>query len=105
MPHSVFITMRAMSEIDEALDWIAKRSEATALRWHERLIEAIHSLEHHLERCELAPEADWFGAEIRQLLYGKRRGMYRALFEVRGNKVVILRLRHSAQALLEPGEM
>jgi plasmid stabilization system protein ParE len=105
MAQSVFITMRALSEIDEALDWIAEHSEAAALRWHERLMEAIHSLEHHPERCELAPEADWFGAEIRQLIYGKRRGIYRILFEIRSNKVVILRVRHSAQALLEPGEM
>jgi plasmid stabilization system protein ParE len=105
MAHSVYITARAMAEIDEALDWIENQSEAAALRWHERLIDAIHSLEHHPERCELAPESDWFGAEIRQLLYGRRRGVYRILFEIRGNKVVILRVRHSAQALLEPGEM
>jgi len=104
MAHSVFITARALSEIDEALDWNAEKSESAALRWYERLIVAIQSMAHHPERCELAPEADWFGAEIRQLLYGKRRGIYRILFEIRGNKVMILRVRHSAQTLLEPGE-
>jgi plasmid stabilization system protein ParE len=105
MAHSVYMTARALSEIDETLDWLAEQSETAALRWHERLIDALRSLEHHPERCELAPESDWFGAEIRQLLYGKRRGMYRILFEIRGQNVCILRVRHSAQALLERGEL
>jgi plasmid stabilization system protein ParE len=43
--------------------------------------------------------------ELRQLLYGKRRGVYRILFEVRDNNVFILRVRHSAQALLDPNEI
>ena len=105
MAHSVYITARALAEIDEALDWFANQSEAAALRWHERLIAAIRSLEHRPERCELAPEADWFGVPIRQPLYGKRRSVYRILFEIRSKKVVILRVRHSAQALLEPGDL
>jgi plasmid stabilization system protein ParE len=105
MAHSVYITVRALAEIDEALEWIADQMEAAALRWHERLIEAIYSLQDHPERCELAPESDWFGAKIRQLLYGKRFGVYRILFEIRGSKVIILRVRHSAQALLKPEEL
>ena len=105
MAHAVHITARALREIDEALEWLAERSRAAALRWHEQLLEAVRSLENNPERCGLAPESEWFPGEIRQLLHGKRRGVYRILFEIRGATVYILRIRHSAQALLEPGEL
>ena len=105
MAHSVHITARALREIDVALEWLTERSRAAAVRWHQKLLEAVRSLENNPARCGLAPESEWYPGEIRQLLYGKRRGVYRILFEVRGNTVYILRVRHSAQALLEPGEL
>jgi plasmid stabilization system protein ParE len=105
MAHAVEITARALREIDEALEWLAERSPAAAGRWHEQLMDAVRSLEDHPERCGLAPESEWFSGEIRQHLHGKRRGVYRILFEIRGATVYILRVRHSPQALLEPGEL
>ena len=39
-----------------------------------------------------------------QMLYGKRRGIYRILYVVRDNTAYILRVRHSARALLKPGD-
>src|SRR5687768_12472320 len=105
MAHSVLITARAVREIDEALAWLAERSHAAAVRWHAQLTEAVRSLENNPEWCGLAPESGWYPGEIRQLLHGKRRGVYRILFEVRGNTVYILRVRHSAQALLEPDDL
>lgn len=105
MSHFVRITARALSEIDEALDWIAERSPSAATRWLDKLMEAVDSLEENPERCGLAPESDWYPGELRQLLYGRRRGIYRVLFEVRERTVYILRVRHGAQHLLEPGEL
>lgn len=105
MAHSVHITARALREIDEGLEWLAARSRPAAARWNQQLQEAVRSLENNPERCGLAPENEWYPGELRQLLHGKRRGVYRILFEVRGDTVQILRVRHSAQALLEPGEL
>jgi plasmid stabilization system protein ParE len=106
MAHTVRITARALQEIDETLAWLAERSRPAAARWHERLLEAIRSLENNPERCGLAPEDEWYeDGPLRQLLCGKRQGVYRILFEVRGDTVYILRVRHSAQALLEPGDL
>jgi plasmid stabilization system protein ParE len=105
MAHSVEITARALREIDEALEWLTERSQPAASRWHERLMEAVGSLEESPERYPLAPESEWYPGELRQLLYGKRRGVYRILFEIRGETVYILRVRHGAQALLEPGDL
>jgi plasmid stabilization system protein ParE len=105
MARSVHITARALREIDEALDWLGARSRAAAVRWHEQLLEAVRSLEDNPERCGLAPESEWYPGELRQLLQGKRWGVYRILFEVRGDTVYILRVRHSAQGLLEPDDL
>jgi plasmid stabilization system protein ParE len=105
MAYSVHITARALREIDRALEWLAARNRAAAVRWHQQLVEAVRSLESNPERWGLAPESEWYPGELRQLLHGKRRGVYRILFEVRGDTVHILRVRHSAQALLEPGDL
>jgi plasmid stabilization system protein ParE len=105
MTYSVRITARALREVGEALEWLVERAPLAAARWHDRLLDAFRSLENSPERCGLAPEAEWYpGGELRQLLYGKRRGVYRILFEVRGDTVYILRVRHSAQALLQADE-
>ena len=101
MQFSVHITDKALAEIDEALGWYAERSMNSAVRWHVNLKEAIRSLEENPDRCPLAPEAEWCGGEIRQMLYGKKRGMYRVLFEIHGDHVFILRVRHSARKLLD----
>jgi plasmid stabilization system protein ParE len=105
MAHSVRITARALREIDEALEWISKRSVAAARRWHDKLLAAVRSLENNPARCGLAPENEWYPRELRQLLHGKKRGVYRILFEIRGDTVYIVRVRHSAQALLDPDEL
>ena len=105
MVYSVRFTALALAEIDSHLAWLSTQSSAAAARWHQRLLEAIQSLETNPERCSLAPENDWYSGELRQLLYGKKRGVYRILFEVRGDIVYVLRVRHGAQDLLEPGDL
>jgi plasmid stabilization system protein ParE len=105
MGHSVHITARALGEIDEALEWLSEQSPLAADRWHQRLQEAVRSLENNPKRCALAPESEWYPGELRQLLHGKKRGIYRILFEVRGDTVYIVRVRHGAQELLEPDDL
>jgi plasmid stabilization system protein ParE len=68
-------------------------------------MEAVLSLQDNPDRCRLAPEAEFYPGQLRQLLYGKRRGIYRILFEVQGDTVYVLRVRHGSQALLGPGEI
>ena len=103
MSFRVAIARRAAREIAEQYDWIAdQRSRTAADRWRDSLLLAINSLEAAPDRCPAAPEAVWYGEGLRQLLHGKRRRVNRILFEVRGDLVVILRVRHSAQDLLGP---
>src|SRR5690349_12985481 len=106
MPYAVRITRRALREIDEVLGWLAQHSPAGASRWYRRLLQAIESLQDNPERCPLAPENEWYsGGELRQLLHGKRRDVYRILFEIRGTTVYILRVRHGARDVLGPDEL
>lgn len=105
MAYVVRFTREALREIDQALAWLSERSPQAAARWNHRLLAAIDSLETNPERCPEAPEAEWYGEGLRQLLHGKRRSAYRVLFAIRGDEVVILRVRHSAQDLLGPGQL
>jgi plasmid stabilization system protein ParE len=106
MTHAVRITATALAEIKGALAWLVGRSPVAAVRWHARLLAAIRSLDTHPQRCGLAPENQWWECgELRQLLYGKRHDKYRVLFEVRGDTVYVLRVRHGARDLLRPEEL
>ena len=54
------------------------------------------------ERCPVAEdESDQLGITLRQLLYGRRRGVYRILFSIEGETVTLHYVRHSAQGPIE----
>jgi plasmid stabilization system protein ParE len=105
MRYTVHITTRALLEIEASLEWLSQRSARAALRWYERLMEAIQSLETNPLRYPLAVEDELYEGELREFLHGKRRGVYRVLFEVRGNRVFIVRVRHSARDFLRPEDI
>jgi plasmid stabilization system protein ParE len=100
MRYPVEITDPAWFELQEAYDWLAQRAPDAADRWKAGLLTAIQRLETSPQRCALAPEAVYFGREVRQLLYGKRNNKYRILFEIRDKSVIVLRIRHGARRFL-----
>jgi plasmid stabilization system protein ParE len=102
MSFRVVIARKAAREIEDQYEWLAERSRAAANRWRASLLAAVSSLEENPERCPEAPEAEWYGEGLRQILHGERRRVHRVLFEIRGDVVVVLRVRHSAQDLLSP---
>jgi len=95
MKYLVRYTATAKAEVEDACSWIHQQSPFYAAKWHAGLLEAIASLESNPESYPLAPEAETFHKPIRQLLYGKRRGIYRILFEIRGGVVEVLHIRHA----------
>jgi len=66
---------------------------------------AIRSLEWNPDRCALADEAGDLGLDLRELLIGRRRGIYRVLFTVASGIVTIHRVRHAAQDRLALGDV
>jgi plasmid stabilization system protein ParE len=94
-----------MADIRGVLTWKTQRSPAAGARWHAGLLGAIRSLTTNPERCPLAYEAAELGVELRELLHGRRHSVYRVLFTFDGRTVNVLRVRHSAQDRLAPGDV
>jgi plasmid stabilization system protein ParE len=86
--------------------WILgqSRSRTTALRWARSLRAKIATLKASPERCPVDADSEVYGEEVRVLLHGKRRGVYRVLFAIRGDTVHVLTVRHSAQRSLAEEE-
>jgi plasmid stabilization system protein ParE len=99
MKYTVVITHPAEIELATNAQWWAEhRSVDQAIRWYEGFLAAIQSLERNPDRCPLARENDRFDVEIRELHYGLGgRPTHRAVFNVEGNRVLVLTVRHGAQ--------
>jgi hypothetical protein len=70
-----------------------------------RFDDELHTLAHFPQRCELAPENKLVESEIRQLIFGRRRGAYRALFTIVGNEVRVLHVRRAARDWAEAADL
>lgn len=84
---------------------MAENAPIAAERWLTGLEASVGELDHNPERFALAPEDASHDIEIRQMLFGKRRGRYRILFTIRERTVTILDIRHGMRRWLEPGEL
>jgi plasmid stabilization system protein ParE len=102
MTHDVVLTRRAARELEDAADWWAEhRSPNEAARWYAGFSDAIASLERKPDGFPLAREDGLFPYEIRELHYGLgSRPTHRAVFTIRPDMVLVLAIRHTAQAEL-----
>ena len=82
MAYRFEIAPQAMADAEAAYNWIARDSSSRADRWYRGLFDRIATLPTYPRRCPLAPESEAFGEEVRQLLYRRRRSVYRILFTV-----------------------
>ena len=105
MKFSLTLTERADREITEAYLWISERAPMAAHQWREEMIARIMTLEDTALSNRLALENGKVRYEIRQLLFGKRRGQYRIIYTIRGDEVVVLSVRHSFRQPIEEDEM
>ena len=97
MEYRVDISPEALAQAIEARDWIADSSPDRAAKWLDKLLESIESLKTFPLRCPSAPDRDAYGEDVRVLLYGKRRGIYRVLFTVQDDLIVVVAIRHGAR--------
>lgn len=103
--YRLIIQPPAFEDLDEAYQWIRERAPEAAAHWFNGFVEALNSLTAYPERCGLAPENDAVEPEIRQLLYGRRSGVYRALFTITGSEVRVLHIRHAARQAMTGEEL
>ncbi len=98
--YQVIILPSAERDIGGAYEWLAGQEAETAIRWYNRLLEVIFSLDTFPERCPLAPESEFLNSEIREIFHGRRQYKYRILFTVSENEVHVLHVRHGARLAL-----
>lgn len=102
MTRRVVFTPTARIEAVAALHWIAERSPDAAARWYDGLEKAIAKLGTLPERHPVAEEESArLGVSLRQMLHGRRRGVYRILFSIEADAVYIHRVRHAARGPIE----
>ena len=105
MSFEVNFTLRSLADIDAAVAYRRGKSVSAAARWRAALLARVATLEQSPDRCPVADEAGDLGLDLRQLLFGKGRNVYRILFTIQSQTVVIHRVRHAAQDRLNLGDV
>ena len=82
MAYRVVLADSAKADADSIYERVAAAAPHRGPLWFEELIDCLYSLDHHPMRCPFAREAAAARREIRCLLFGKRRNVYRILYEV-----------------------
>ena len=98
MVYQVLLADSANTDVERIYDWVCSQAPVKGAAWFEELIDSLYSLERLANRCPFAPEAEKSGREIRCLSFGRRRGVYRILYEVDDKRrtIWILHIRHAA---------
>jgi plasmid stabilization system protein ParE len=93
MKFAVRIAASALRDLDAISAWIAVDSPVNADRWLDEMERAVRSLDRFPRRNSVAPDAAGFRQEIRHLLVGE----YRIIFRVAGSRATVLHVRHAAR--------
>jgi len=103
MSYRVVVTARARADALEAFAQLAEHSPDAAERWYLALQEAIADLATMPNRHPVAEEeSELLGIALREMLLGKRRGVYRLLFSIQEDGVTIHYIRHASRGPLVP---
>jgi len=97
MTYRVVVTANAKQNLRGAYLWAAERAPGTAAAWLARFEAHLESLAQFPERGQLAPENRLVDEDIRQTIFGRRQGAYRALYTIQGDEVRVLHIRRAAR--------
>ena len=99
MAYRVSLSVPAETDAYAAFERIREAAPMHAEQWLVRLFMAIDTLSQNPARCPVIAEAEELGFSARHLLYGKRRGLYRIIFDIREEErhVRVLRIWHSSR--------
>ena len=70
-----------------------------------RAAKETHTLEINPGRYPLAAEAQRLKIDLREMLVGRRRNVYRILYTIEGDVVTVHHIRRAARDWLKPGEL
>jgi len=86
----VNIPQEVLDEIEYYVDVIAQDTIKSAVKWYLDIKQEIETLDQFPARCPYADENVFHDYEIRNLIFGN----YRILFRIEGNIVQILHVKH-----------
>ena len=97
----VRITFETKRHIAAISDYIAQDSPENARRWRTAIRQRLRSLQHVAERHEIMFPASAVGRDVRHTFFG----VYRVLYTIEDDTVVIITVRHGARRPLTPEEV
>jgi len=97
MAFRVRLTLRAAQEAESIYRRVAGEAPIHGPEWYQRFIQSIDSLSELPERCAVVDSLSASKSTIRKLLFGKRPHLYRIYFDVVGDTVRVLHIRHGAR--------
>ena len=107
MAYRVTVLPRAKLQLLEQCRWWSEHHSAEqAFRWLDGFEAELGSLTDSPDRCVVTRESDQFDVTIRELHFGLgSKPTHRAVFEIRGDEVVVYAIRHLAQRDLRPDDL
>lgn len=98
MAYRVELTFRAERDLHYVFYRISADDSGVAARWYFGLEDAIRTLRSFPRRCPVAPESELSKSELRHLLYGSKRDVYRVIYDIdEPRKLIRIRaVRHTA---------
>ena len=91
--YKINIAPEAAKEIEDIYLYIAEDSPDNATSWYFAIYDKIQTLKAFPSRCPIAFEDRYYDYEIRHLIFGN----YRVLYRIQDRTVQILHVKHGAQ--------
>ena len=106
MSFRVRLTAEAVRNQNDIADWIAQHSIDGALRWLDSLSHILAQISSSPLSFAMAAEDEFSHRELRNALFGTRKGrVFRAIFYVDGDTVIVTHLRGPDQKNLSDDEL
>lgn len=102
MVDRVEFTTDARGQLLAAELWISEYSPPRAERWKRGLLAEIETLKTFPNRSPIAPESESAGEVVREFRFGNRREVYRILYVVREESLLVVDLRHGVRGPVDP---
>ena len=97
MAYRVELLPRAQADLDNLYAWVIKNAPTRGPIWFAKLQAAVLSLAEHPSRCAVVPSLSTQRQTVRQLLYGRKRYIYRIYFTIVDRTVQVLHIRAGAR--------
>ena len=97
MAYRAELIPRARQDLDRTYAAVMREAPHRGLPWVGRFEQSVLSLSNFPERCTVVPKLCTADRTVRQLLFGRRRHVYRIYFAILGDVVSVLHVRHGAR--------